>query len=177
MHFRKYKLVSTMYRLCAFLGWVELYRQDTTYLDADDGSGARPVDRAIYAVRSDLADGQLNNARDWETWRDLLLFREEQRAIGESMIVTVGGARTVMGYAEFCDLFSDGASTSRVKWLRTAGTFLFDLEPAGDFRQIRMQRLIVHLVELVDILSKKRLRDEHWTAYNRYKKVAAHSAT
>jgi hypothetical protein len=98
--FKKYRLVSTVYRLCAFFGWVELYRQDTTYLDSDDGSGGGRVDRAIYAVRSDLADGQLNKARDWEEWHDVLVFREEQRAIGESMIVTIWGARTVVGYAE-----------------------------------------------------------------------------
>lgn len=27
-HYRRYTLISTVYRLCAFLGWVELYRQD-----------------------------------------------------------------------------------------------------------------------------------------------------
>ena len=174
--FRRYRLVSTVYRLCAFLGWVELYRQDTTYLDADDGSSERRVDRAVYTFRSDLADGQLNKARDWETWHDVLLFREEQRAIGESMIVAVGGARTVMGYAEFCDLFPGSAPTSRAHWLRTAATFLLDLRATRDFRQTRMQRLIVHLVELVDILSKARLRADHWTAHQRYKEVMEDSA-
>jgi hypothetical protein len=175
-HFRQYRLVSTVYRLCAFLGWVELYRQDTTYLDTDDASGGRRVDQAIYAVRSDLADGQLNKARDWQRWHDVLVFREEQRAIGESMIVNVGGARTVMGYAEFCDLFTATSSSSRGQWLRTAATFLLDHRPIKDFRHTRMQRLIVHLVELVDVLSKARLRDDHWKAHERYKEVAVNPA-
>lgn len=149
-----------------------MYRQDTTFLEAADGSDERRVDRAIYAVRSDLADGQLNEARDWETWQDLLLFREEQRAIAESMIVVTSEARTVMGYAEFCDLFPGYGSTSRrAKWLRTAGAFLCDLKPVKDFRQIRMQRLLVHLVELVDILSRTRLRDDHWNAHARHQKA------
>ncbi len=34
VHFRKYKLLSTVYRLCAFLGWMELYREDVTFLNA-----------------------------------------------------------------------------------------------------------------------------------------------
>ena len=80
-----------------------------------------------------------------------------------------------MGYAEFCDLFPGDANTSRAKWLRTAAEFLLDLKAAKDFRQIRMQRLIVHLVELVDILSPARLRDDHWAAHTRYKNVTANS--
>ena len=81
-----------------------------------------------------------------------------------------------MGYAEFCDLFPGDANTSRAKWLRTAGTFLLDAKATKDFRQIRMQRLIVHLVELVDVFSPARLRDEHRTAHTRYKKLTANGA-
>jgi hypothetical protein len=175
-HYRRYTLISTVYRLCAFLGWIELYRQDTTYLDTAGGSSKGRVDRAIFAVRSDLADGQLNKARDREHWHDALLFREEQRAIGESMIVSTSESRTVMGYAEFCVLFLGKAETSRAEWLRKAGAFLFDQKARKDFRKIRMQRLIVHLVELVDILSPTRLRDEHWASHAQNKKVAANLA-
>ncbi|HLO33851.1 MAG TPA: hypothetical protein VK249_32180 [Anaerolineales bacterium] len=170
-YFKRYRLVSTVYRLCSFLGWIELYRQDTTFLDVDESSGQRPVERAIYAVRADFADGQLNKAGDWQTWHDMLLFREEQRAIGESMIVLAGGVRTVMGYAEFCDLFPGDTNKSQSKWLHTAAAFLLDLKEAKDFRQIRFQRLIVHLVELVDVLSPARPRDEHQEAHMRYKKL------
>ena len=132
-HYRRYTLISTVYRLCAFLGWVELYRQDTTYLDTASSSSERRVDRAIFAIRSDLADGQLNKARDWEHWHDALLFREEQRAIGESMIVSTAASRTVMGYAEFSDLFLRKPETSRAEWLRKAGAFLFDQETGKIF--------------------------------------------
>lgn len=175
-HFKKYRLVSTVYRLCAFLGWVELYRQDTTYLETADGSAGRRVDRAIYAVRSDLADGQLNKALDWQKWHDVLVFREEQRAIGESMIVTVGEVRTVMGYAEFSDLFSATSPSSRARWIHSAAAFLLDPRRAKDFRHTRMQRLIVHLVELTEVLSNARLRDDHWKAHRRYKETAADPA-
>lgn len=81
-----------------------------------------------------------------------------------------------MGYAEFCDLFLGNPDVSRAKWFRKAGAFLFDLKASNDFRKIRMQCLIVHLVELVDLLSPARLRHEHWAAHAKYKKVAAELA-
>ena len=174
-YFRRYRLISTVYRLCSFLGWVELYRQDTTYLEPASDSKGRPVDRAIFAVRSDLADGQLNKASDWATWSDMLLFREEQRAIGESMIIAVGGARTVMGYAEFCNFFLGDPDLRQAKWMHIAARFLLDLNSDKDFRQIRMQHLIVHLVDLVEILSPARLREEHRIAYREYKKLMTSS--
>ena len=170
-HYQQYTLVSTVYRLCAFLGWVELYRQETTYLEKEEASNEKRVDHAIYAIRSDLADGQLNEKEDWTTWHDVLLFREEQRAIGESMIIMVGNARSVMGYGEFSHLFLDDKDSGKAKWLRTAGSFLYDLKTEKDFRKIRMQRLIVHLVELVNILSPSRLRNDHWSAHAKYAKV------
>ena len=168
-YFRRYKLVSTVYRLCSLLGWIELYRQDTTFLETDDSSSKRPGALAIYAIRSDLADGQLNKAPDWQTWHDMLLFREEQRAIGESMIILSDGARTVMGYAEFSNVFFDNSNINQAKWLHIAATFLLDPKPSKDFRKIRMQRLLVHLVELANVLSPGRLRDEHWAAHRQYK--------
>ena len=103
-----------MYRLCAFLGWIELYRQDTTYLEPDERSSG--VERAIYAIRSDLADRNLSKAKDRASWHDALIFREEQRAIGESMIVTVGQSRTLMGYAEFTESFPGSAQALRERW-------------------------------------------------------------
>lgn len=170
-YFRRYRLLSTVYRLCSFLGWIELYRQDLTFLDPSDASSKRPTDRAVYPVRSDLADGQLNAATDWKEWRDGLLFREEQRAIGESMIVAVGSTRTVMGYAEFCDLYPANVTTGRGRWIGAAATFFLDPSPTKDFREVRMQRLIVHLVELVERLAPSRVRDEHRVAHSRYREV------
>jgi hypothetical protein len=175
-HFKRYRLISSVYRFCSFLGWVELYRQDTTFLDPQIDSGERRVDRALYAIRSDIADGQLNAAEDWQTWYDELLFREEQRAIGESMVIGEGAVRTIMGYAEFCDLFPGQGGTSREKWLLTASTFLLDAK-RKDFREFRMRRLIVHLVELVAVLSKTRLREEHWQAHAKYKNMMAPYST
>lgn len=147
-YFRRYKLISTLYRFCAFLGWVELYRQEVTYLNSGSTVQSEALERAIESVREDLADGNLNEAPNWDQWRDTLVFREELRAIGESMIEPRGSARTVMGYGSFVELL-DSANSPTARWARVLQNFLLDLEPERpDFRRTRLQRLLVHLVDL-----------------------------
>src|SRR5215475_3509223 len=73
-YFMRYRLLSTVYRLCAFLGWLELYRQDLTFLDTGRRSENQRFEDALERFRSDLADGQLNEAENWAEWRDGLIF-------------------------------------------------------------------------------------------------------
>jgi hypothetical protein len=158
-YFQRYRLISSVYRLCAFLGWIELYRQEMTYLEPRGRS--RAVETSIFEVRADLADGQLNKSEDWDAWHDALIFREEQRAIGEVMIVQIGDARTVMGYAEFSELFPGTGATLRERWFGRAGAFLLDPIGEKDFRLVRLQRLVVHLVDLAELLVPDRVREDH----------------
>lgn len=167
-HYKRYRLISTVYRLCALLGWIELYRQDTTFLEPNETGPVRRVDNAIFELRADLADGQLNTARDLSKWHDLLLFREEQRAVGESMIVGNASTRGVMGYAQFTALYPSEQPSDQAKWIRAAGAFILDLRDEKDFRRVRMQRLIVHLVDLVGATAPSRLRDAHREARAKY---------
>src|SRR5258708_320658 len=76
-YFQRYKLISTVYRFCSFLGWLELYRQEVTFLHSGNNRHSKDLDQAIGLIRGDLADGQLNKAKDWPQWRDTLIFREE----------------------------------------------------------------------------------------------------
>jgi hypothetical protein len=130
-YFRRYRLVSSIYRLCSLLGWIELYRQDLVFLEARETKASENLDRAIYAIRGDLADGRLNAAPDWEDWRDALLFREEQRAVGESMIVTVGEIRVVMGYAQFSEPFPNAKESSQSHWIEVANLAAYSAASAG----------------------------------------------
>jgi hypothetical protein len=155
-YFQKYKLVSTIYRLCAFLGWLELYRQETVFLDSGRAQHTRNLEQCIQAIRGDLADGHINTAEDWNEWRDCLIFREELRAIGESMLDVREKVRAVVGYARFCDLFGSDGNESWKRWIGTVTSLLLDLEiHRRDFRRVRMQRLAVHLVDLLILLDDK----------------------
>lgn len=155
-YFRRYKLVSTGYRLSSFLAWVELYRQELTFLHPGANAHAADLERVVALIRSDLADGQINQAEDWSTWRDTLVFREELRAIGESLIETRGSARTVMGYGRYCEQLESATSNAVQRWTPVVLNFLLNLEPSGkDFRRTRLKRLFVHLVELMVLIKNE----------------------
>ena len=152
-YFQRYKLVSTIYRLCAFLGWLELYRQELTFLQAGDGQRSEQLDRAIAAIKGDLADGQINEAPDWPVWRDTLIFREELRGIGESLIETRGTTRTVMGYGRFVELFEAESPSMTKHWADVVTNFFIGVgHGEKDFRQTRLERLTKHLDVLVELL-------------------------
>lgn len=168
-YFQKYKLVSTVYRMCAFLGWLELYRQDVVFLRNGEDEHTIKLEDCITAIRSDLADGQHNAASDWSVWRDTLIFREELRAIGESMIDCKGSSKSVIGYASFNEMIEvqDGRYS---RWIGAVTNFLLDLETSGkDFRKVRLQRLIVHLIDLLELLEEGRLDSYFVSLKDEYK--------
>lgn len=159
-YFQRYKLVSTIYRACAFFGWLELYRQEITFLQSRSNELTSKLDQAIADIRTDWADGHLNDDDDWEKWEDTLVFREELRAIGEAMIEPRGASRAVMGYGKFCQLFEGAEDSSTRRWAMVVANFFVGQGSTDlDFRKVRLQRLLVHLAVLVEFLGGKP-RDE-----------------
>ncbi|MCA0033785.1 hypothetical protein [Mesorhizobium sp. B263B2A] len=170
-YYQRYKFVSTMYRLCAFLGWLELYRQELTFYQASRNRHTAKVEKSLSAIRSDLADGHINTASDWDDWRDTLIFREELRAIGESMIESRGSGRSIIGYGRFVDLLNSDSANPTRSWSQVVLNFLLDLEVGGkDFRRIRLCRILCHLVDFIGLIDKRdldeRLEDarKKWSA-------------
>ena len=155
-YFRRYKLVSTLYRFCSFLGWLELFRQEIAFLHPGDNRQSLKIDQCVASIRSALADGHINTADDWDNWRDTLVFREELRAIGEVMIETRGSARNVIGYGKFCELFDSTSPSETKQWAMVAMNFFLDLETTQrDFRLTRLQLLLIHLVEFLECVSTR----------------------
>jgi len=160
-YFCRYKFLSTVYRLSAFLGWVELYRQELVFMDTESSKTTGLLEPKLEAIRQDIADGHLNDANDWLKWEDALLFREEQRAIGEAMIGGTPAGKAVIGYGAFLV----GAETSQHpihRWVPIVANFFADPKDQGDFRRKRYERLLVHLVDLVDAIDSR--RKPNWLA-------------
>lgn len=152
-YFQRYKLISTIYRLSAFLSWLELYRQEITFLHPGNNKHAKKLEIAVSRIRGDLADGELNGANDWAQWKDTPLFREELRAIGESLIELRGTSRTVMGYGRYCEQLEASIPNAVQRWSQLVVNFLIELEVGGkDFRHMRLKRLLVHVVDLMRLL-------------------------
>jgi len=165
-YFQKYKLISTAYRLSAFLAWIEFYRQEITFLRSRNSRHAKRLETAVNRIRSDLADGQLNVAADWHEWHDVLIFREELRAIGESLIETRGNARSVLGYGRYCEQLENPSPHIVQRWARVVLNFYLDLDAnRRDFRQVRFQRLLVHIVDLIALLDRSSVDSRLWAAH------------
>jgi hypothetical protein len=168
-YFKRYKLVSTVYRLSSFLAWLELYRQEITFLHPGNNKQAKLLEEAVEKIRCDLADGHLNNAPDWPEWRDTLIFREELRAIGESLIESRGNIRTVMGYSRYCEYLESSSSNVVERWFSVALNFLMNLQSGGkDFRLIRLQRIFIHLLDLIRTFNEGPLDSYFQQAYELY---------
>lgn len=161
-YYQRYKLESTVYRLCALFGWFELYRQEVVFLRSTRAKHNRRLEAAISAIREVIADGQMNASEDWEDWQDNLIFREEQRAIGAMMITSAGTVRTVLGYGEFSELFRTGSPAHQYRWVEVAARFLLDISPTEkDFRAVRLKALYVYLIDFISALEPGRVRPAH----------------
>jgi len=55
--FRAYKKLSTLYRLASLLGWIRACRREFSYLRVAERKENEPIDSAISAFESALADG------------------------------------------------------------------------------------------------------------------------
>jgi hypothetical protein len=163
-HYLHYKLVSSVYRLAAFLGWLELYRQEIVFLNSGRDRTNAKLAEVLAALRDCLADGRLNTADDWESWHDRLLFREEQRAVGETMILREGDSRTIVGYAAFYRAFVEATRGEPglpfPQWILAITSILLDLGlPAKDFRIERLRQLLLRLIQLIELLEDGALHD------------------
>jgi len=137
-------LRSTLFRLAQYFGWTELLRRDIQFLSFPEDEDTRRV----AALQSQIAGCFLSD----EYGRALMVWSDEQRAIGERMIVEEHGKVLCMGYATFrerCDdVFSPwgerlleelGDESARVR-LRDAQHLLCELVETLDARRVRYTR-------------------------------------
>ncbi len=110
--YRKHDLVTLIYRFCAFLGWLELYRTDPSFLRASAREDQRNMENLFAGVRKALADARHSSGSDHT---DDVLLGSDQRAAGEQMIDTQSPG--IIGYAPFCErLFRDPSRKDPTNW-------------------------------------------------------------
>jgi hypothetical protein len=151
-YFLKYKLRSTIYRFCSFFGWLELYRQDITFLDSHSKRKSFEFLDILSNVRKAVADGQLNKKKNWH---DKLIFREELRAIGEGMIEVVKDQRLVIGYGKFQQLLKTYETKKEAMWLSPVINFFTYFDNKKDFRIERFELLRSSLLGLMRYLDEE----------------------
>lgn len=168
-HYLRYRFISNAYRLCCFLGWIELYRRDIGTLDVDALDHNRDLEACLSKIRSTLADGWLNQHEDWREWRDCLIFREELRAIGHRMAAE-NDALGVLDFGSFAALLeSDPDGEADAKWFVQAALFYENLQRSHDFRLVRMKMLVVYLADLMELLQPGRIPRSYVESASRYR--------
>lgn len=56
--FFRYKYISTLYRICAVIGWLTAIKKEYAYIDPASKKSSAKIEDALYSFRKSLADGQ-----------------------------------------------------------------------------------------------------------------------
>ena len=129
-------LTTTLFRFAQYFGWTELLRREIQFLSFPEAEDTRTVTALQASVRGRLATS--SHAEPLMIWAD------EQRALGERMIVDEHDKVVCMGYARFCDEY-DARFEPLCRRMRQEV-----LDPASAPRLREAQHLLCELVEALD---------------------------
>ncbi len=127
---------TTLFRFAQYFGWTEILRRDIQFLSFPEAADTRRVIelQAAIARRFGTSRGA----------RPLMIWADEQRAIGESMIVEEHGKVLCMGYARFHDEYQPRLAP----WCERLRPELH--VPDAQDRMRDVQHLLCKLVETLD---------------------------
>jgi hypothetical protein len=134
-------VLTTLFRLAQYFGWSEILRRDIQFLAFPEDEATRRVAELQSQITTCFLSHSYGTA--------MMVWSDEQRAIGERMIVEEHNKVLCMGYASFrgrCDEVFDA-------W---AGRVRGDLEDAT--AQTRLRDVQHRLCELVETLDQRRVR-------------------
>ncbi|NKE55663.1 hypothetical protein FXN61_02010 [Lentzea sp. PSKA42] len=143
-----YNLYETLYRLAAFLGWVEILYRDAHFLDLGNRRRNRRFLHRLAAADSAIAGGSGPDA-------PFVLLSGERRAIGEVMVAPDTDPARCLGYVEFRRRYESDEEFRR--WFVPAVDqlrILVETKPAGAVRQLTHAHNT--LIELVDFLDPRK---------------------
>jgi hypothetical protein len=129
--------LTTLFRIAQYFGWTELLRRDIQFLAFPEDEDTRKVAHLQFRIaKCFLSDGYDEEA--------MMIWSDEQRAIGERMIIEEHGKVLCMGYAQFRDKAEDvyAGSLSRIR------AQVHDA--AAHVRLREIQHLLCELVEALD---------------------------
>jgi hypothetical protein len=145
---RTYAVENTLYVVAQYFGWTEILRREIQFMNFSDSKQSRDVaDRLRHVVGSFQDD-------DPELGRAFLIWRGEQRAIGELMIQEKEGRTDCMGYGAFLER----RDPQFRRWFARLESSLAELAADPDVSRLRLVELQHALVDLIHELDPQRLR-------------------
>jgi hypothetical protein len=130
-------LESTLYVFAQFFGWREIIRREIQFLRFLKDEETREVAQLLR----DVGEAFLTD----EYGPQFMIWRVEQRGLGECMIVTSDGKPTCMGFATFV-----GQRATMKEWLDPLERDLRQMNEDGRARLTRLQHLLLELVQKLD---------------------------
>jgi hypothetical protein len=140
---KRYAETSTLWLVGQYLGWAEALRRDVQYLDLGKVERSRELRHLLSAIAFVWAsDTQVDDDC-------FLLYRSEQRAIGELMLAGGEGERVdCLGYVAF-EKELDDAEFAR--WFARLRNDLDAVARKGESYRVRLlQRRLMELVDFLD---------------------------
>jgi hypothetical protein len=149
---KEYSINNSLYVVAEYFGWLEIIRNEIQFLNLGDIAASRTLQILLNEVSEKFSDDSTGDV----TFR---IFRGQQRAIGEVMILPVDPAavdkparRGCMGYAQFLRrLREDAKFKGWFNQLEDDFTALASTMPRPDsLRLIAVQDALVDLLEYLD---------------------------
>ena len=146
---RDYAVDSTLHVVAEYFGWAEILRREVQFLDLQDVERNRQFTDRLAKISRAFYDDKIDPV--------LRVFRGEQRAIGEVMLVdrrpTTAGplVRECLGYAAFVERKREDPSFARWFEKLRRDVELLAKEPSEhDVRLIGLQNALVDLIDFLD---------------------------
>jgi hypothetical protein len=129
---------STLYRVGQYFCWDEIVRRDRLFLSFREPEHTKAVAEMLADVNRTFADDRYG--------QDFMLWREEQRAIGERMIDGEGEAATCVGYATFIERYP----RDYARWFERFEACLTRDAAMSSLRLLRLRETLRALVATLD---------------------------
>lgn len=128
---------STLYVFAQFFGWQEIIRREVQYLRFSRDKKTREIGRLLR----DIGEAFLLNTYGSQ----FMIWRVEQRGLGECMIICQDGKLSCLGYASFID-----RRATMKEWLDPLERDFENLQEGGRRRLTELQHLLLGLVQKLD---------------------------
>jgi hypothetical protein len=141
----EYFRLSTLFVFAQFFGWLEIIRREMQFLDLGATQATQELGRKVEVIQGTLAG--TSRYRD-----EFYIYRAEQRAIGEFMLVrlansSVGPKYECLGYAGFVAKKDDREFEY---WFGRLGEAVVHLPGNRPDRLVAAQRALIDLIDLLD---------------------------
>ena len=138
---KQYAVENTIYVIAQYFGWTEIIRLDSQFLYL----GELETTKKLAALQNNICDLFLDSRLE----KVLRIFRGEQRAIGESMIINNGSDDYCLGYAQFIQT-QDATFQYWFEPLREHIDLLANDPNRYTDRLIQLQHALVDLIDFLD---------------------------